>query len=136
MNATETDKLAEGLRPSKKTELQKAVAKAKREKLENKFQYLWGALEGPPLVREHAFASERKWRFDFATWNNNFALAIECEGGSWVNGAHTRGAHFQSDCEKYFAATMAGWFIVRLTDKMLTREYLEPLIAFVNRRMK
>ena len=36
-------------------------------------------------------------------------VAIECEGGIFSGGAHTRGKHYASDCEKYNAMTMLGW---------------------------
>ena len=66
-------------------------------------------------VREHQFAGHlgRRWRFDFAFLHA--MLAIECEGGSFVNGAHGRGQHFQSDCDKYNAAAEIGWTVLRYT---------------------
>lgn len=67
----------------------------------------------PVPTREHRFHPTRMWRFDFA-WPD-LKIAAECEGGVWVNGAHNRGAHFTSDCEKYNAATELGWRVFRFT---------------------
>jgi very-short-patch-repair endonuclease len=115
-------------------ELNKALAKSKREKLEKKFLFVWKALKGPALAREQHFDPNRKFRFDFC--HTLSSVAIEVEGGQWIGGRHNTGAGFQRDAEKYFFATVKhGWTVVRLSESMLTREYLEPLIEFVNRRL-
>ena len=67
--------------------------------------------------REYRFASPRRWRFDFA-WPGCL-VAAECEGGSWVNGAHNRGKHFESDCQKYNAAALRAWLVYRFTGSMI-----------------
>ena len=69
----------------------------------------------PRCTREYVFAPLRKFRFDFAFLHA--MLAIECEGGSWVGGAHGRGGHFQSDCDKYNLAGESGWTVLRYTMK-------------------
>lgn len=65
--------------------------------------------------REFRFHPTRKWRFDFAFPSEK--VAVEVEGGIFVKGAHTRGAHFRSDCEKYSAAAELGWAVLRYTDR-------------------
>jgi very-short-patch-repair endonuclease len=62
-------------------------------------------------TREHRFAPPRKWRFDFAFVDRK--LAVECEGATWSAGRHTRGRGFAADCEKYNAAALAGWLVLR-----------------------
>jgi very-short-patch-repair endonuclease len=71
----------------------------------------------PTPVSEHRFHSRRRWRFDFA-WPA-LEIAVEIEGGSWVQGAHGRGKHFESDCEKYNEAAIAGWLVLRVTTDMV-----------------
>jgi len=71
----------------------------------------------PRPEREYRFATPRRWRFDFAY--PGCKLAVEVEGGVWVNGRHTRGAGYQSDCEKYNAAALAGWRVLRFTTAMI-----------------
>jgi len=61
--------------------------------------------------REHQFHPSRKWKFDFAFVDRK--VAIECEGGMWVNGRHSRGSGAVADMEKYNAAAALGWFIFR-----------------------
>lgn len=74
----------------------------------------------PQPVREHAFAlPARRWRFDFA-WVDGM-VALEVEGGAFAGGAHTRGAHFRSDCEKYNEATRRGWRVLRCLPEQLNR---------------
>ena len=62
---------------------------------------------------EYRFLEKRRYRFDFA-WPD-LKLAVECEGGIWNGGRHTRGAGFQNDCEKYNEAALLGWTVLRVT---------------------
>jgi hypothetical protein len=64
-------------------------------------------------VAEYRFHSRRRWRFDWA-WPSA-RVALEIEGGAWTQGRHTRGAGFVADMEKYNAATLAGWRVLRVT---------------------
>jgi very-short-patch-repair endonuclease len=71
----------------------------------------------PQPEREYRFAAPRRWRFDFAWWPQK--VAVEVEGGSWIGGAHTRGAHFEQDAEKYNEAGLAGWLVLRVTPRQI-----------------
>jgi very-short-patch-repair endonuclease len=71
----------------------------------------------PDPEREYRFHQKRKWRFDFA-WPD-LMLAVEVEGGIYSGGRHVRGAGFQKDVEKYNAATIAGWRVLRFTAHMI-----------------
>jgi very-short-patch-repair endonuclease len=86
-------------------------------KLERHLKYLLHVARVPDPYREYRFHPERKWRFDFA-WPDQ-KLAAEVEGGIWTGGAHTRGKHFNSDCEKYNAAALAGWRVLRFSETHL-----------------
>lgn len=66
---------------------------------------------------EYVFAPPRRWRFDFA-WPAE-KVAAEVEGGLFSQGRHTRGAGFSDDIEKYNAAAMAGWLLIRCTPEMV-----------------
>lgn len=74
----------------------------------------------PAPVTELRFAPPRRWRFDLA-WVDQ-KLAVEIEGGAWVNGRHSRGRGFESDAEKYNAATLAGWRLLRFTPSMINAD--------------
>lgn len=67
----------------------------------------------PTAQREHRFHPQRKWRFDWA-WPL-VKVAVECEGGVWTQGRHTRGAGYIGDLEKYNAAALLGWTVLRFT---------------------
>jgi very-short-patch-repair endonuclease len=71
----------------------------------------------PEPQREYRFDPSRRWKFDFA-WPN-WHIAVECEGGIWTAGRHTRGSGFEADCEKYNAATAQGWRVLRFTSGMV-----------------
>ena len=70
----------------------------------------------PHPVEEYRFC-KRRWRFDLC-WPDR-KLAFEIEGGTWVQGRHTRGAGFRKDIEKYNAATLLGWRVFRVTTDMV-----------------
>lgn len=102
-----------------------------RSNLEQKFLFVWKALGGCELAQEYRFDNVRRWRFDFTHLTKK--LAIEVEGGSWVNGAHSRGKHFASDCEKYNTANLKGWQVYRITGDMIGSKHLEPIIKEFNK---
>jgi len=62
---------------------------------------------------EYKFHPTRKWRFDFA-WPT-LKIAVELEGAVWIQGRHTRGSGFIKDMEKYNAAVILGWKVLRYT---------------------
>lgn len=67
---------------------------------------------GLPLPEtEYRFAPPRRWRFDYA-WPAH-KVALEVEGGVWTGGRHVSGAGFVKDMEKYNAAAVAGWRVLR-----------------------
>lgn len=66
---------------------------------------------------EYLFHPFRKWRFDRA--NVQKLIAIEIEGGTWIEGRHNRGAGFTEDCEKYNDALALGWRVIRVTHQMV-----------------
>jgi hypothetical protein len=78
----------------------------------SRFERLLRSVGLPAPVREHRFHSVRRWRFDYA-WPEQ-RVALEVEGGVWTGGRHTRGAGFVGDMEKYNAAVVAGWRVVRV----------------------
>lgn len=66
----------------------------------------------PEPVAEFRFHPKRWWRFDLA-WPMH-KVALEIEGGAFVQGRHTRGAGYEKDCEKYSEAAVLGWRILRV----------------------
>ena len=85
----------------------------------------------PEPVREYQFAKSigRRWRFDFS-WPDR-KLALEVEGGVWVQGRHSRGSGFIADCEKYAEAAILGWTVLRIAGPMINNgqaiDYLERM---------
>ena len=75
------------------------------------------AVKLPRPAREHCFHVGRRWRFDFA-WPAR-KVALEVEGGTRSGGRHVRGDGFERDCEKYNAAALAGWVVLRVTSSMV-----------------
>jgi very-short-patch-repair endonuclease len=65
--------------------------------------------------REFLFASDRKWRFDFAFPAEK--VAVEIEG----RGRHQSFGGFEKDAEKYNAAAKLGWRLLRYTPAMVMR---------------
>ena len=80
------------------------------------------------FVREYRFHHTRRWLLDFAIVDHK--IGVEVEGGTWIHGRHNTGAGFAKDCEKYNAATIEGWRILRYTTDMIRtspRQILEDI---------
>ena len=75
-------------------------------------------LEGLPRpVREFRFCPDRKFRLDYAFVPQK--LAVEIEGGIWIQGRHTRGFGFLNDMTKYNLLAINGWSLLRFTPGMV-----------------
>ncbi len=46
-------------------------------------------------------------------------IAVEIEGGLWIQGRHNRATGMINDMEKYNEATLAGWAVLRVTPDMV-----------------
>jgi len=79
----------------------------------------------PEPEREYHFC-KRRWRFDFAYPDQ--MIAIECEGGTWSGGRHSRGQGFEDDCIKYNTAAIMGWVVLRFTGKLINNWYAISVI--------
>ena len=101
-------------------------------KLESRFLFLWRVAQGPILEREIRFHPERKWRADFGHLESR--TLIEIEGGIFQReaGRHNRGAGYAKDAEKYLEAVLAGWTVIRLTEKQLDLDFIERIVAWIN----
>ena len=88
-------------------------------RLEDVLEFQLTSTKAPDFEREYQFHPTRKWRFDFAWPDSKCMLAVECEGGTWTGGRHTTGSGFEADCEKYNAAALAGWRVLRYTMDMI-----------------
>jgi hypothetical protein len=71
----------------------------------------------PEPVREHRFHPTRRWRFDICFPEH--MVAVECEGGTYIAGRHSRGRGYENDCLKYNQATLLGWQVFRVTSEMV-----------------
>lgn len=89
-----------------------------KSELEEAVAFYIKTLKLPSPEREHVFHPTRKWRFDFA-WPER-KLALEVEGGVFIQGRHNQGASFVTDCEKYTEAALLGWRVMRVTDRHIS----------------
>jgi very-short-patch-repair endonuclease len=80
--------------------------------LRDEFCAMWDRI-GPAIKyrTEYRFHKPRRWKFDVA-WPD-CRVAVELEGGIWTRGRHTRGKGYRRDMEKYNAASMDGWTVLR-----------------------
>jgi hypothetical protein len=72
----------------------------------------------PEPTPEYRFAAPRLFRFDFA-WPRAM-LAIEVDGGLFVNGGHNRGAALLKQYEKQNLGVLLGWKILRYSPDQLS----------------
>lgn len=72
---------------------------------------------GVAPVREFQFHPSRKWRFDYAFIDAK--IALEVEGGVYTGGRHIRPRGFLGDVDKYNAASVMGWRVLRVVPDQL-----------------
>jgi very-short-patch-repair endonuclease len=96
----------------------------KKSNREIQFQNLWKILapDFPEPETQHKFHSTRRWRFDFA-WTDQ-RVAVEIDGGTFSRGksGHTTGIGHHKDCEKFNAAQILGWRVLKYTSKHLDQQ--------------
>lgn len=95
---------------------------------------VWRGVGIPEPTRELVFAPPRRWRFDFA-WPAHM-VALEVEGGVWIRGRHTRGTGFVRDMEKYNAAAVLGWSVLRVQPRDLARQTTIDMLKEVFERRR
>ena len=76
------------------------------------FEAMCKAFDIETPEKEYRFHPKRRWRFDYAFPNHK--IAVEIEGGVWIDGRHNRASGFIKDMEKYNAAAVLGWRIYRI----------------------
>lgn len=81
--------------------------------------------------QEFEFHPKQKWRVDFHLVGKK--ILVEVEGGIWSGGRHTRGKGYIGDMEKYNAATMLGYQVIRFsTDQVksgLAIQQIEKIVG-------
>lgn len=80
--------------------------------------------------QEFYFHPKRKWRADFHLIDKK--ILVEIEGGIWSGGRHTRGKGYIGDMEKYNAATMMGFQVIRFsTDQVKSGHAIQQIEKMV-----
>jgi hypothetical protein len=82
-------------------------------------------LESP--ATEYRFCPERRWRFDLAFLTAK--LAVEINGGGWINGRHNRGSSLEAEYEKLGHAAALGWRVIPVSYRQLSRGDLFTLLS-------
>lgn len=76
----------------------------------------------------------KKYLYDFHIIEEQ--LLIECQGGIWTSGKHTRGAGYEKDCQKMIYAQLCGYRIFYFTPGMIhSGEGLDWVLSFLHRRI-
>ena len=80
--------------------------------------------------QEFRFDPKRKWRADFHLVGKK--ILVEVEGAIWSGGRHTRGKGYIGDMEKYNAATMMGFQVIRFsTDQVKSGHAIQQIEKMV-----
>lgn len=95
-----------------------------------------GILESMDLSFRHdyKFLESRKFKVDFCL--PRYMIAIECEGGVYINGRHNNAIGYIRDAEKYNLLTLEGWSLLRFT----TKDFKDPesivktIISLINKK--
>lgn len=99
------------------------VSKLVTAAIQDRLFYAWcEQMDLPAPDAEYVFdkLNDRKWRFDYA-WPEQ-KVALEVEGGIYIQGRHSRGWTMEKDMEKYNEAAAQGWRLLRTTPRNLMKE--------------
>lgn len=81
---------------------------------------------GEAPAKEYIFHPVRKWRFDYAF--PEVKIALEVEGGVYTGGRHIRPKGFLGDVDKYNAAAVMGWRVLRVVpDRLRTFDTIKMI---------
>lgn len=84
-------------------------------------------------IAEYRFHKKRRWRFDFAI--PSLKIGIEYEGLNSNQSGHTTLLGYTKDCEKYNAAALEGWTVLRYTTRNY-KKFSEDLNTMLDRKTK
>lgn len=99
------------------------------------FTFLLHQRLGVECVREYRFHPTRQWRFDYAI--PDLRIAIEIDGGIWINGRHNRASGYIGDMEKFNAAATLGWVVLKFTpQEQYSQKTLELITQTIANKMK
>ena len=80
----------------------------------------WLQRQGLGFTTEHRFHPTRRWRLDWALPDH--LVAVELEGLCYGRKSrHTTIAGYEGDCEKYNAAQLLGWRVLRYSQRQFSR---------------
>lgn len=117
-SSTLSNAVAAPLKTPSKT-LQKRLRARKPENWSRRLLTQCQALKLPIPSLEYLFHPVRRWRFD-CVWVEA-KIAVEIEGGLWVNGRHNRAQGFLADMMKYNEATRLGWRVYRFSPSQVKK---------------
>lgn len=85
------------------------------------------------FVAEYSFgglSGKRKWRMDVVYPRPDFdpPVAIECQGGLYSNGKHSRERGYRNDSEKSAEWQLSGGILISATPSMIADETVAELV--------
>lgn len=99
------------------------------------FTFLLHQRLGIECVREYRFHPTRQWRFDYAI--PDLRIAIEIDGGIWINGRHNRASGYLGDMEKFNTAATLGWVVLKFTpQEQFSQKTLELITQTIANKVK
>lgn len=101
-----------------------------------KFEHLWQTWQGPELTKEYRFHPHRRWRADYAVLGDGIKVLIELEGGIYSGGRHVRADGYRNDVEKYNAASMLGFVVLRLGTGQVDHQHVTEIIDWLRKGMR
>ncbi len=119
-------------------QVKKLATETYKARLEQMFLEAWSRNfpNLPRPVMQYRFHAVRKWRFDFA-WEfvgglasiRTVKLAVEIDGGSFVQGRHSQGTGQAKDNEKHNQAVADGWRVLRFNTAQM--KFPDDVVMFV-----
>ena len=110
-----------------------ANADMKSSQLEINFADLWVSTTDIDLYAQYSYKPRLKvgvkyskpYILDFA--HPESKVAVEIQGGTWVNGRHSRGSGISGDYKKLNELQFDGWIVYQLSGEMITSYWVKVI---------
>ena len=80
--------------------------------------------------RQYKFCPTRRFMADFCDPANR--VIVECQGGAFVGGRHTRGAGYVKDCKRFNIAQTLGYRVLQYTTKTSMQRFAQDYAAILS----
>lgn len=120
-----------------KVKAKKGTGRKRNRTLENAFDTLWRQCGGldVPWVKDYKFNLPNSgMELDRAL--PHLKIGIEIDGGQGQKSGHSNWEGLERDAKKINQCTFTQWQLFKLTTSMMTHEHVQPIVEYINSKVR